>query len=169
MIFDRWHEHDPVDLLESVYDCLEGAVEEMEELGYDRSAVKALGITNQRETTLLWNRETGEPMCNAIVWDDARTAAEIHRYQRLLDDQGIELIGSDLELELEGVEEVKDGRTGGTKKVLKGTSGIKELFVVPFFPCRSKVHSNRVLFGFFHNLGRDFLCRLTFPPSNFVG
>ncbi|CDZ97521.1 glycerol kinase [Phaffia rhodozyma] len=133
-----WHEHDPIDLLESVYDCIEGAVEEMEDLGYDRESVKALGITNQRETTLLWNKETGSPMCNAIVWDDSRTASEIHRYQRLLDDVGIEIIGSDLELKLEGLIEVDDDKGGGgsggegrKKKFLKGTQGIKELTGLP--------------------------------------
>jgi glycerol kinase len=37
--------------------------------------IKAIGITNQRETTIVWNRETGEPVYNAIVWQDRRTAA----------------------------------------------------------------------------------------------
>lgn len=115
-----------MDLLDSVYDCIEGAVEEIESMGYKRSDVKAFGITNQRETTMLWDRETGQPCCNAIVWDDARTAGEIHRLQRKLDSEGITLVGDDLKLKLEGIE---DHATEKGKKVLKGSEGIKELSV----------------------------------------
>lgn len=113
----------------------------MEELGYSRSDVKCVGITNQRETTLAWDRQTGEPFCNAIVWDDSRTASEVHRYQRLLDEHGIELRGSDAELDFspaagvgEGVcveREVRDDK-GGTRtaKFLMGTDGLKALCVL---------------------------------------
>lgn len=119
-----WHEHDPIDLLDSVYDCLEGAVEELEKLGYKASDVKALGITNQRETTLLWDRETGEPMCNAMVWDDARTTGVVHRFQKRLDEEGVVLVGEDLDLTLKSMETDAKGR-----KVIKGTKGLKELYV----------------------------------------
>lgn len=134
----RWHEHDPIDLMEAVNDCIDGAIEEMEELGYSRSDVKCIGITNQRETTLCWDRETGEPFCNAIVWDDSRTASEVHAYQKKLDDVGIELKGKDAELDFsveagfgEGVcveREVRDDK-GGTRtaKFLVGTDGLKAL------------------------------------------
>ena len=117
-----WHEHEPFDLLDSVYECIEGTIEEIEELGYSRDDVKGIGITNQRETTLLWDRQTGQPVHNAIVWDDSRTTAELHRFQRKLDSEGIILEGSDLELTLEGVEEREDG-----SKRLMGAQGIKEL------------------------------------------
>ena len=45
-----------------------------EEIISDHEGIKALGITNQRETTILWNKNTGEPLYNAIVWQDRRTA-----------------------------------------------------------------------------------------------
>src|SRR5690606_20040965 len=48
--------------------------------------IRAVGITNQRETTLVWNRRTGEPVHNAIVWQDRRTSAECSR----LREQGLE-------------------------------------------------------------------------------
>jgi glycerol kinase len=59
-----WVEHDPEDLWQTVLEVIAG-------LG---RAPAAIGITNQRETTLLWDRETGEPLHRAIVWQDRRTA-----------------------------------------------------------------------------------------------
>lgn len=43
------------------------------ELGYDKSDIRSIGITNQRETTVVWDSNTGEPLCNAVVWPDTRT------------------------------------------------------------------------------------------------
>lgn len=42
--------------------------------GYSKSQIKAIGITNQRETTVCWDKQTGEPLCNAVVWPDTRTS-----------------------------------------------------------------------------------------------
>lgn len=53
--------------------CIDGAVKVFEGQGYSTDAIKAIGITNQRETTVVWNKETGEPLYNAIVWTDTRT------------------------------------------------------------------------------------------------
>jgi glycerol kinase len=58
-----WVEHDPREVIENVRACLEAAGGEL----------AALGITNQRETTVVWDRESGEPVHNAIVWQDTRT------------------------------------------------------------------------------------------------
>lgn len=55
--------------------CIEGAVKEFEKNGHSKSSIKAIGITNQRETTVCWNSKTGESLYNAIVWTDTRTAA----------------------------------------------------------------------------------------------
>lgn len=121
MLDGSWHEHDPFDLLDSVHECIEGTIEEIEAMGYSRDDVKGIGITNQRETTLLWDRRTGQPCCNAIVWDDSRTTGVLHRFQKKLETEGIILEGSDLDLDLEGV--VEDG---GVKKLM-GAQGIKEL------------------------------------------
>ena len=96
-------------------------------MGYAREDVKGIGITNQRETTLLWDRATGQPMSNAIVWDDSRTTAVLHRFQKKLENEGIVLEGSDLELELEGVVVDQLAEGGGERKRLVGAQGIKEL------------------------------------------
>ncbi|MEL7271380.1 MAG: glycerol kinase GlpK [Bacteroidota bacterium] len=66
-----WVEHDPLEILESQLTVLKKLVEEQH---IDSSHVKALGITNQRETTVVWDRNTGKPIYNAIVWQDKRTA-----------------------------------------------------------------------------------------------
>ncbi len=62
-----WVEHDPEEIWESVVEVCKGALAK----GGD---VAAIGITNQRETVVLWDRRTGEPVYNAIVWQDRRTA-----------------------------------------------------------------------------------------------
>ncbi|MGE0867499.1 MAG: glycerol kinase GlpK [Kofleriaceae bacterium] len=64
-----WVEHDPEDIWRSVLGALQAAI-----TGIDPSSIAAIGITNQRETAVLWNRETGAPVHNAIVWQDRRTA-----------------------------------------------------------------------------------------------
>lgn len=68
-----WIEHDPYDLLDSVIRCSDEAVRKFGMMGHDISDLKAVGICNQRETTLIWDRKTGEPLYNAIVWGDTRT------------------------------------------------------------------------------------------------
>ncbi|KAJ6096578.1 hypothetical protein N7486_007324 [Penicillium sp. IBT 16267x] len=68
-----WHEHDPLELVASVETCISEAVREFESKGYYRSSIKSLGITNQRETTIVWDHENGEPLHNAIVWTDTRS------------------------------------------------------------------------------------------------
>lgn len=69
---DGWVEHDPETIWQSVLKTLQDAYEFCEDNNHQ---VKGIGITNQRETTLVWNRETGECLYNAIVWQDRRTAA----------------------------------------------------------------------------------------------
>lgn len=73
-----WHEHDPLEIVSSVETCIDEAVKQFEELGYSRSSIKGIGITNQRETTVLWDSETGEPLYNAIVWTDTRSQSIVH-------------------------------------------------------------------------------------------
>ena len=65
-----WVEHDPVEIWKNTKTCIDKAMEEQE---LEASDLAALGITNQRETTVIWNRKTGEPYHNAIVWQDTRT------------------------------------------------------------------------------------------------
>jgi glycerol kinase len=66
-----WVEHDPYDILTSQ---LSSAVDALGRLSARPRDVAAVGIANQRETTLVWDRETGKPIYNAIVWQDRRTA-----------------------------------------------------------------------------------------------
>src|SRR5271163_3439133 len=66
-----WVEHDPTEILTSQMSC---AVQALVRAGVEPRDVAALGITNQRETVVVWERETGKPICNAIVWQDRRTA-----------------------------------------------------------------------------------------------
>ncbi|OBT83247.1 hypothetical protein VE02_08149 [Pseudogymnoascus sp. 03VT05] len=68
-----WHEHDPLELVSSVHDCIEEATEDFIDLGYKANQIRAIGITNQRETTVCWDKKTGLPLYNAIVWPDTRT------------------------------------------------------------------------------------------------
>ena len=83
-----WHEHDPFAIWDSVSICIAKTAEELLKYGLDitsdlgshadmtsMSIIKAVGITNQRETTVAWNDRTGKCYYNAIVWDDTRTAA----------------------------------------------------------------------------------------------
>lgn len=65
-------------------ECINGAVHTFEEQGHAASQIQAVGITNQRETTVVWNRETGEPLYNAIVWTDTRSAELVRRLKRRL-------------------------------------------------------------------------------------
>ncbi|KAI1034276.1 hypothetical protein LB503_012443 [Fusarium chuoi] len=68
-----WHEHDPEELISSVEQCIDGAVEAFEGQGHSREQIKAVGITNQRETTVVWDKTTGNALHNAIVWTDTRS------------------------------------------------------------------------------------------------
>jgi len=72
-IFPRpgWVEHDPEDIWNSVLDVMGRALGQAGLTGQD---VAAIGITNQRETTLVWERSSGKPIHNALVWQDRRTA-----------------------------------------------------------------------------------------------
>ncbi|KAK5994979.1 Glycerol kinase [Cladobotryum mycophilum] len=70
-----WHEHDPLEILQTVETCIEKATEQFVSQGHSAASIRAIGITNQRETTVLWDRDTGEPLYNAIAWPDTRTTS----------------------------------------------------------------------------------------------
>lgn len=71
-IFPRpgWVEHDPLEILHKTEQVIAEAVAHA---GAKRGDIAAIGIANQRETTVVWDRNTGQPLCQAIVWQDART------------------------------------------------------------------------------------------------
>ena len=66
-----WVEHNPYEILDSQLRSLSAAIEYGK---IDPKEIAAIGITNQRETTILWNKDTGKPVYNAIVWQCRRTA-----------------------------------------------------------------------------------------------
>ena len=68
---DGWVEHDPEEIWDTTVQVIQEAVEQK---GIQPAEIAAFGITNQRETTLIWDRSTGAPIYNAIVWQDRRTA-----------------------------------------------------------------------------------------------
>src|SRR5438093_37167 len=66
-----WVEHDPAEIWESQRSV---GLEAVKAAGASSKDIAAIGITNQRETTIVWDRKTGQPIYNAIVWQDRRTA-----------------------------------------------------------------------------------------------
>ncbi|AZV22125.1 MULTISPECIES: glycerol kinase GlpK [unclassified Mesorhizobium] len=78
-----WVEHDPEDIWASVVSTVKAA---LKKAGRNASDVAALGITNQRETVVIWDKATGKPIHNAIVWQDRRTAPLCQKLKK----QGLE-------------------------------------------------------------------------------
>src|SRR5437870_9090864 len=71
-----WVEHDPREIWSSQLEVARAA---LTNAGLKATDVTAIGITNQRETTVVWDRRTGDPIHNAIVWQDRRTASACDR------------------------------------------------------------------------------------------
>ena len=78
-IFPRpgWVEHDPLEIWSSQLEVINDSL-----TGIDKNEVAAIGITNQRETTVVWDKNTGKPVYNAIVWQDRRTANITNRLKK---------------------------------------------------------------------------------------
>ena len=72
-----WVEHDPAEIWRRVEEVIQEA---MEAKGLKPSDLSGIGITNQRETTVVWNRKTGKPVYNAIVWQDTRVADTVAEF-----------------------------------------------------------------------------------------
>ena len=73
---EGWVEHDPMEIWSSQYAVM---MEVIAKAGISPGDVASIGITNQRETTVLWERATGRPIANAIVWQCRRTAPLVDR------------------------------------------------------------------------------------------
>jgi glycerol kinase len=80
-IFPRpgWVEHDALEILRRTYEVISEALEKR---GLQASDLAAIGITNQRETTVLWDRKTGQPVANALVWQDTRVAEDVAQFSK---------------------------------------------------------------------------------------
>ena len=72
-----WVEHDPTEIWRNTQTVMAGALRSG---GLVAADLAAIGITNQRETTVVWNRHSGVPVCNAIVWQDTRVTEYVTRY-----------------------------------------------------------------------------------------
>jgi glycerol kinase len=72
-----WVEHDPMEILANINEVVGAA---LARANLTATNLAAIGITNQRETTLLWDKHTGQPLCNALVWMDTRTDQLVHRF-----------------------------------------------------------------------------------------
>jgi glycerol kinase len=111
-----WVEHDPMEIWQSQLDVAQKAIAQAK---VDVNDISAIGITNQRETTVVWDKNTGKPVYNAIVWQDRRTASICEK------------------LKAQGLNDVVSAKTGlvidayfsGTKIhwILENVVGVKEL------------------------------------------
>src|SRR5438045_1706217 len=75
-----WVEHDALEIQRRTEEVIADALEQR---GLRAADLAAIGITNQRETTVLWERKTGKPVANAIVWQDTRVAEDVARFGRV--------------------------------------------------------------------------------------
>jgi glycerol kinase len=89
-----WVEHDPAEVWQRTREVIGGALASS---GAEAGEIAAIGITNQRETTVVWDRETGEPLHNAIVWQDTRTHALV---RELAGAEGLDRLRSQVGLPL---------------------------------------------------------------------
>jgi glycerol kinase len=67
-----------------VEQCIDGAVAAFEQQGHAVNSIRSVGITNQRETTVVWDKVTGQPLYNAIVWTDTRTQLMVRKLKERL-------------------------------------------------------------------------------------
>ena len=74
-----WVEHDPLEIVANTNEVIGAA---LARANLSSSDLAVVGITNQRETTVLWDKHTGQPLCNALVWMDTRTDQLVHRFAR---------------------------------------------------------------------------------------
>ncbi|KAF2089382.1 glycerol kinase [Saccharata proteae CBS 121410] len=77
-----WHEHDPYELVETVKECVDKATAQFIEKGHKVSEIRSIGLTNQRETALVWDANTGKPLHNAIAWPDTRTKGLVREFKQ---------------------------------------------------------------------------------------
>ena len=103
-----WHEHDPEEIQATSEECIARACRNLEESGWAKESVKVIGITNQRETAVAWDRKSGKPLCRAIVWDDARTKGTVAHFQHKLRVEGIQIEPGVFKKGDEGIEALRE-------------------------------------------------------------
>ncbi|TBU30489.1 glycerol kinase [Dichomitus squalens] len=102
-----WHEQDPDELIESCEVCINETSKALEAAGWSKDSVKAIGITNQRESAVAWSRKTGKPLCRLIVWDDARTKNTVAHFEVKLKTVGIEVKPGEFKKGDEGIDALR--------------------------------------------------------------
>ncbi|HKR95932.1 MAG TPA: FGGY family carbohydrate kinase, partial [Candidatus Angelobacter sp.] len=136
-----WVEHDPEEIWQRTKEVIAEAVSQT---GLKAGSLAAIGITNQRETTVVWDQKTGKPLCNAIVWQDMRVAAEVSRMAR---EHGDDFFRS---------------RTGLPLSTY--FSALKLCWILKNIPgARVKAEKGEILFG---NIDTFLLWKLTGGPAN---
>ncbi|XP_017785874.1 PREDICTED: glycerol kinase-like isoform X2 [Nicrophorus vespilloides] len=78
---EGWHEQDPKEILDAINTCIQNVTKSC-----NISDIVTIGVTNQRETTVVWDKTTGEPLHNAIVWNDIRTSSTVDQILAKLPD-----------------------------------------------------------------------------------
>lgn len=120
-----WVEHDPEEIIDTQLYTMNRVIKQS---NIKPEEISAIGITNQRETTVLWDKNTGKPLHNAIVWQDRRTRDICHNLQK------------------EGFDKEIKARTGLVTDAY--FSGTKVKWLIDNFPeIRNKVEKGEVLFG----------------------
>lgn len=74
---EDWIEQDPIEILNVIIECINETIKKLIELGGSVDNIVAVGVTNQRETTIVWDKITGKPLHNAIIWSDMRTTTTV--------------------------------------------------------------------------------------------
>lgn len=74
---EGWSEQDPQEILQDIRLCVASVIEQLKALGYEKEDIITLGVTNQRETTIAWDKYTGEALHPAILWNDIRTDSTV--------------------------------------------------------------------------------------------
>lgn len=74
---DGFVEHDPVEIISAIREAAEVVIAALANLGYSKNNIASIGVTNQRETIVLWNKVTSKPLFNALVWSDNRTSVTV--------------------------------------------------------------------------------------------
>ncbi|KAG6813866.1 hypothetical protein H0H92_006273 [Tricholoma furcatifolium] len=102
-----WHEHDADEIMEHANRCISTAINNMVSAGWAQDSVKVIGVTNQRETTVAWSRQTGKPLCRAIVWVDSRTKHTVAHHEQKLETTGIQVKPGEWVKGADGVEALR--------------------------------------------------------------
>lgn len=87
-----WAEADPIELLTSVKKCIDITVDNLIQLDIDPADIVTIGLANQRETIVAWSKSTGQPLHNAILWHDVRTAGSLEYFKKKAGRERVERI-----------------------------------------------------------------------------